>query len=102
MDAEQLKMITEAIGGLGADAKSAFIFYIVAWAIVDLGGRAIVGGSIIWSIYLVLWLVRNMIRIFCASAELARAAGFELHHDVWSPLQLEQACKVLQKYCKED
>ena len=47
---EELKLVAETLQSLGSDAKTAFIIWIVATKLVDLGWVIVAGGAV-WALF---------------------------------------------------
>lgn len=94
MDTETLKTAIEMFNQLGADAKDAFIW----WLIVKHGATYLFG--FLWTgLALIAVLMANrIIHSLLVSYRLMEAAGV---YSYWNDRDAKKACEILQKYFKE-
>lgn len=94
MDIEQLKMILDLLEKAGESGADLFVFYLLLDKIPGMIGA----GLLIGSLFYVIKLGRDFVKIQSAGEKLREAAGVQV---LWGESELNAAIKCLQTHYKD-
>lgn len=75
MDSEGVKAIVDAISGLGGNALSGFVTYMICWASVELGTAILTAGAILTGLWMLGRFAWAVVGELCASEKIRIASG---------------------------